>query len=428
MTMAALLPCTWRRVKYRPTGLQKAAHYNGIEGVVLGVKPPVDGGCGETRVILRLTNDDANELLLKRSNMELADAAALKTHEPELARALDRLRLCCSTEIPASAEGLGGALRNLVQGILDVTFPLESRLVDDSFEDMALFDEIRGMLTGVESVCGALAAAGVAESAEEAAEAGCATASAAPCPDGIERRGGAEGGGREACHAGGGEGDGTRWMVSYLGEGMAECIHWRRGALVYMLIATLAADKKELDLEMLDDGLRQLDKMVATRSVRMAEGLDEADGEDAVRTMLASGILSDTHLLAVVYSGEMCYWAQEAVLRGAARREPGKAGGGHHTWLGRAEGGGAAGQDTCVAEKSGGAGNEGGPVCGAETGMPSHAGTGHAAAAHYRRRGVGYLQRYLSAVEIMSAQGPGSVGYGWDTVRAQELLKGLQDE
>ena len=41
-------------------------------------------------------------------------------------------------------------------------------------------------------------------------------------------------------------------------------------------------------------------------------------------------------------------------------------------------------------------------------------------------RGQGYLKRYLEAVEIMSANGPGSVGYGWDTTRATELLSSLQ--
>ena len=41
-------------------------------------------------------------------------------------------------------------------------------------------------------------------------------------------------------------------------------------------------------------------------------------------------------------------------------------------------------------------------------------------------RGQRYLKRYLEAVEIMSANGPGSVGYGWDTARATELLSSLQ--
>ena len=418
MAIAALLPCTWRRVKYRPTGLQKAAHYNGIEGVVLGVKPPVDGGgCVETRLILRLTNDDANELLLKRSNMELADATALQSHEPELARALERLQLCCSPDIPVSAQGLGGALRNLVQGILDVTFPLESRLVDDSFADMALFDEICGMLVGVENVCGALVDAGL-ESAEEDAE-----ASSLVSADATEKKWVAEAAGRETCYSGGGVEDGTRCMVSWLGESMAECLHWRRGALAYMLIATLAANKKELDLEVLDEGLRELDRMVATRSVRMAEGLASADGEDSVRNMVATGILSDTHLLAVVYSGELCYWAHEALLRGTVRREPCRFG-----FQDRSSGGGSDREAAAQAKHLAGSSEQGG---GARWGGDSGGGGAGMAideAAGYRQRGVGYLKRYLSAVEIMSEQGPGSVGYGWDMARAQELLKSLEEQ
>jgi len=406
MAMAALLPCTWRRIKYRPAGLQKAAHYNGIEGVVLGVKPAGEGG--GSRVIVRLGNDDANELLLKRENMELVNATALTAHEPELARALERLQLCCSPEIPASAEGMGGAARNLVQGILDVTFPLESRLVDDSFEDMDLFHEILDMLASVESVCARLAAAGRAEGGEDASAVDNESAAAAAAV-GV-RAGGPDGrAGGKVVQVGRGVEDGTFCMVSWLGEGMAECVHWRRGALLYMLVATLAADNKEIDLELLDEGLRQLDKMVATRSSRMAEGLERADGEDSVRTMIAAGILSDTHLLAVVYSGEMCYWAHEALLRGGSTRSSGAA---HRS-----------GRFSGEVAKDAASQGQGDPAGTAEPefGVPSDGSVG------YRERGVRYLKRYLTAVEIMSANGPGSVGYGWDTLRASDLLSRLEE-
>lgn len=50
--------------------------------------------------------------------------------------------------------------------------------------------------------------------------------------------------------------EGTQAMVSWLGESMAECVHWRRGALSYMLTATLASEKKTLDRTILQDGIQ----------------------------------------------------------------------------------------------------------------------------------------------------------------------------
>ena len=35
-------------------------------------------------------------------------------------------------------------------------------------------------------------------------------------------------------------------MTEWLGEGLAECVHWRRGALMYMYIATMVQDEKHV--------------------------------------------------------------------------------------------------------------------------------------------------------------------------------------
>ena len=345
--MAALLPCMWRRAKYCVTGLKKAAHYNDTQCVVLGTKPDSGGG----RIMARLLNTDASELLLKRVNLRFIEAPQLHDLDPQVAAALERLSLCASPDIALTRDGLGGAARNFVQGLFDVTFAVENQLVDAEFQDSVLFAEILSALSGILGLCISLSAVfqmpqeGEMASEGEAGEAGE-----------IERE---------------------QVLVEWLGEGMAECVHWRKGALIYMATATSAANKKALDLALVDEGLREFDAMIATRTRGMAAGLDEAEGSDAVRAMIASGILSDTHLLAVVYSGEMCYWAEEAVE------------------LAR-----AFGEKVEQADRGGG----------------------------YRVRGQGYLKRYLTAVETMSAGGPGSVGYGWDTKRASDLLAELESK
>ena len=45
----------------------------------------------------------------------------------QIARALQRLGLSKGLDVPKTSEGVGAAARNLAQGILDVTFPIESR-------------------------------------------------------------------------------------------------------------------------------------------------------------------------------------------------------------------------------------------------------------------------------------------------------------
>jgi hypothetical protein len=364
--MAALLPCMWRRAKYTVVGLQKAEQYNGMQCIVLGVKTQSDSA-QESRLMTRLMNADANELLLKRSNLELVEAGLSSEQEPQLSCALERLALCCSPDVPRTKEGIGAAARNLVQGILDVTFPIESNLVDAEFNDTHLFFDILDILACIETLCCVLSSALLKDGSSVVGQGGgdnsCSSGAAVSDESSAQ-------GGEEVLRRS------TQVMIEWLGEGLAECVHWRRGALIYMLTATRAADKKSVDLASLDEGLRQLDLMVATRSTRLAKGIEDAEGADGVRDMISAGILSDTHLLAVVYSGEMCFWAVEAHKEG------------------RVDGDRSAGESQCIA-------------------VP-----------RYAVRGQGYLKRYIKAVETMSA---GSVGYGWDTDRAKLLLVSLQN-
>lgn len=92
-----------------------------------------------------------------------------------------------------------------------------------------------------------------------------------------------------------------------------ECLHWRRGALLYMYCHTVGEregwklrDPRNF-LQCLQDGVHYLLKMLHTRSpVRLDDKVSFRDINTA--TLLEKGIFSDIHVLALMYCGEMCYW------------------------------------------------------------------------------------------------------------------------
>ena len=61
-------------------------------------------------------------------------------------------------------------------------------------------------------------------------------------------------------------------MKEVLGDGMAECVHWRRGALAYMFTAVEANFQHELELCLIEGGLEQVcgPAHVRTRSSAIA--------------------------------------------------------------------------------------------------------------------------------------------------------------
>lgn len=332
--LASYLPATWRRSRFRVVGLEKAAHYNGLEAVATGLKAD--------RVTVQVQNEARSQLCVRRRNLELVDARLDEEEDPSLCQALQRLALCRAGE--ATREGVAGAARNWAQGLLDVTFAIENILVDAEFSDRAAFDEVSELLASIERRAVALTAAWPPSSDDHPQE---------------------DGGDKD-----------TAAMVHWFGDGLAECVHWRRGALAYMLTATLAADRRPLPRPLLLQGLRELDRMVATRGDGMKASVADAEGSEGVRMMLLEGILSDTHLLAVVYGGEMCYWGTQEWSFPAEEEE----GGGDR------------------AEEVGG----------------------------LRAKGVALLTRYIKCVEVMTEGASGGVGAGWDTARAQQLLAELQ--
>nr|XP_023682211.1 UPF0600 protein C5orf51 homolog [Paramormyrops kingsleyae] len=103
-------------------------------------------------------------------------------------------------------------------------------------------------------------------------------------------------------------------VQTVLGVELLECLYWRRGALLYMYCHTLHQRKqwikknKTTFLKYLQEGVRYLMRMLQVRnSVKLSDGVVFHDSTTA--SFLSEGIFSDTHLLAMMYVGELCFWA-----------------------------------------------------------------------------------------------------------------------
>ncbi|XP_074935478.1 RAB7A-interacting MON1-CCZ1 complex subunit 1 [Phalacrocorax aristotelis] len=101
--------------------------------------------------------------------------------------------------------------------------------------------------------------------------------------------------------------------ISILGAELLECLYWRKGALLYMYCHTAKERSEWLQANIaifkkcLDDGVHYLMKMLSFRCPLQQNEDISCQDKDTAR-LLSEGIFSDTHLLAMMYSGEMCYW------------------------------------------------------------------------------------------------------------------------
>ncbi|XP_076218345.1 RAB7A-interacting MON1-CCZ1 complex subunit 1 [Aptenodytes patagonicus] len=101
--------------------------------------------------------------------------------------------------------------------------------------------------------------------------------------------------------------------INILGAELLECLYWRKGALLYMYCHT-AKERSEwlqeniaIFKKCLNDGVHYLMKMLSFRCpLQLNEDVSLQDKDTA--RLLSEGVFSDTHLLAMMYSGEMCYW------------------------------------------------------------------------------------------------------------------------
>ncbi|NWS99772.1 CE051 protein, partial [Mionectes macconnelli] len=101
--------------------------------------------------------------------------------------------------------------------------------------------------------------------------------------------------------------------INILGAELLECLYWRKGALLYMYCHTAKERREWLRgniatfKECLNDGVHYLMKMLSFRCpLQLNEDVLLQDKDTA--RLLSEGVFSDTHLLAMMYSGEMCYW------------------------------------------------------------------------------------------------------------------------
>ncbi|KAL5017301.1 hypothetical protein ScPMuIL_006890 [Solemya velum] len=97
-----------------------------------------------------------------------------------------------------------------------------------------------------------------------------------------------------------------------LGTDIMECLFWRRGALLYMYCCTVHKDKARVRNNIQDfkqclwKGVHHLKNVL---SIREPSGATSACTNDHdTLGLLNIGAYSDTHLLSMMYAGDMCYW------------------------------------------------------------------------------------------------------------------------
>lgn len=107
----------------------------------------------------------------------------------------------------------------------------------------------------------------------------------------------------------------TSKLVEVLDTDVLECLYWRRGALLYMYCHTVFhdLDRRQLNavciLECTVSGVSYLESMLSVRAPLVLDDHKNVDVKDTdMIHLLTEGIFSDTHLLALMYAGEMCYW------------------------------------------------------------------------------------------------------------------------
>ncbi|CAH3176486.1 unnamed protein product [Porites evermanni] len=101
--------------------------------------------------------------------------------------------------------------------------------------------------------------------------------------------------------------------IQVLGTDMVECLYWRRGALCYMYCHTVFNNAPRVQLSEWDfiqcaeSGVVYLESMLSVRSPLVVDEYENTKDSEMVK-FLQEGVFSDTHLLALMYAGELCYW------------------------------------------------------------------------------------------------------------------------
>ncbi|XP_071486484.1 RAB7A-interacting MON1-CCZ1 complex subunit 1-like [Diadema antillarum] len=109
--------------------------------------------------------------------------------------------------------------------------------------------------------------------------------------------------------------------MDVLGKDYVECLHWRKGALMYMYCNTLYEQTERCEqelthfLECLEEGVRHLESMLAVRLPTNRVQNDSPSLSSDTLSLIKQGLFSDTHVLALMYAGEMCYWHYTMLTR-----------------------------------------------------------------------------------------------------------------
>ena len=99
-----------------------------------------------------------------------------------------------------------------------------------------------------------------------------------------------------------------------VGNDLAECLYWRKGALIYMYHSAtegrLSTEPNKPELaRLLKCGVNNLKKMLSVRQEFKVIDNDAFVHDDGnTLQLIQRGLFSDTHVLALMYAGEMCYW------------------------------------------------------------------------------------------------------------------------
>jgi len=102
-----------------------------------------------------------------------------------------------------------------------------------------------------------------------------------------------------------------------------EALYWRRGALRYMYIATLIQENRmsESEKEKILVAVTQLEEMHNVRTKTPKE-FDLIDGNKEVLALVKEGVLGTTHLLGLMYRGELYYWFNKHCEKGEEKESP----------------------------------------------------------------------------------------------------------
>ncbi|XP_013370451.1 PREDICTED: UPF0600 protein C5orf51 homolog isoform X5 [Chinchilla lanigera] len=188
--------------------------------------------------------------------------------------ALEKLKLLCGEEKEGS--NASSLLELYTQAILDMTYFEENKLVDDDFPEDSSSQKVKELISFLSE------------------------------PEILVK-----------------ENNIHPKHCDLLGDELLECLSWRRGALLYMYCHSLTKRrewllrKSNLLKKYLVDGINYLLQMLNYRCpLQLNEGVSFQDLDTA--KLLSAGIFSDIHLLAMMYSGEMCYWG----LKHCADQQP----------------------------------------------------------------------------------------------------------